>query len=148
MGSPTLKDLTKAFPKIDPEKLRELAEALAKPDKVAEDDDDFVKAVDEAMEKANEVLDGHGVEAAAGEGSDLGKYWRDTILLYVNLGDTYDTTVCFDPDEEDFFVGSWGDFIEEWEKEDDEDEDEEEEDDEEEEEEESEEEDAETEEAE
>lgn len=139
MSSPTIKELAEAFPKINSGKLKELADALAYPDKVAEDDNEFVKAVDEAMDKANEVLDGHGVESVAGEGSDLGKYWRDTILLYVNLGDTYDTTVCFDPDEEEFFIGSWGDFFEKWEQEDDDEEDEEEE---------SEEEDAETEEAE
>jgi hypothetical protein len=144
MSSPTLKDLIEAFPKIDKSKLKELVEVLSAPDALAENDDEYLKAVDEAMEKANEILDGHGVEAAQGEGSNLGKYWRDTILVYVNLGDTYDTTICYDPDEEEFIVGSWGDFIEAWEQEDD-DEDEEEDV---EEEEDSEEEDAETEEAE
>src|SRR5258706_13419885 len=118
MSSPTFKELTKAFPKVDSGKLEELADVMSNLDNVADDDNKFVKAVDEAMDKANEVLDGHGVEAIAGEGSDLGKYWRDTILLYVNLGDTYDTTICFDPDEEEFFIGSCGAFFEEWEKED------------------------------
>jgi len=87
------------------------------------------------MEAANEILDGHGVEGARGEGANLGKYWRDTILLYVNMGDTYDATILFDPDEEEFSIGSWGDFIEEWEQEEEEDEDGEEEEDEDEEEE-------------
>lgn len=121
MGSPDLKELTKEFPEIDSGKLRELADALARPDEVSENDDEFLGAVNDAMEEANKILDGHGVEGVSGEGADLGKYWRDTILLYVNLGDTYDKTICYDTDEEDFIVGSWGDFIEKWESEEEED---------------------------
>ncbi len=124
MSSPTEKEILKAFPKLDASKAAELAAALAAPDKVSENDDEFVKAIDDAMDKANEILDGHGIEAAKGEGSNLGSYWRDTILVYVNLGDTYDTTILFDPDEEEFSIGSWGDFVENWENEGDEDEEE------------------------
>ncbi len=127
MSSPTEKEILKAFPKLDAGKASALALALAAPGKVSDNDDDFVKAVDEALEKANEILDGNGVEAAQGDGSNLGPYWRNTILVYVNLGDTYDKTILFDPDEEEFSIGSWGDFVEEWENEDDEEDDEEEE---------------------
>jgi hypothetical protein len=127
VSSPTESEILKAFPKLDASKAAELAAALAAPDKVSENDDEFVKAIDDAMDKANEILDGHGIEAAKGEGSNLGSYWRDTILVYVNLGDTYDKTILFDPDEEEFSIGSWGDFVEEWENEDDEEDDEEEE---------------------
>lgn len=150
MGSPTDKEILKAFPDLDAAKAKDLAVALARPDELSESDDDFLKAVDEAMDAANDALGGHGVESVSGKGSNLGKYWRDTILLYVNLGDTYDTTICFDPDEEDFFVGSWGEFLEEWEQseEDEEDGEDEESEDEEGDGKESEEEDAETEEAE
>lgn len=126
MSSPTEKEIVKAFPDLDATKAKELVDALAAPGKVSDNDDEFVKAVDEAMEKANEILDGHGVEGASGDGADFGPYWKDTILVYVNLGDTYDTTILFDPDEEEFSVGSWGDFVEEWENQDDEDEEEEE----------------------
>ena len=141
MSSPTAKEIRKAFPDLDDEAVKELVEVLERPDKVdAENkshwDDAYLRAVDKAMEEANEILGGHGVEAVPGEGADNGKYWRDTIALYVNLGDTYDTTVMYDTETEEFFVGSWGDFLEEWEKDqedDDEDEEEEEEEDEEEE---------------
>ncbi len=121
MSSPTAKEISKAFPKLGEAKAKELAEALAHPFKVDEEsegrfDDDFLKAVDDAMDAANDVLDGYGVEAVQGEGADLGRYWRDTIALYVNLGDTYDTTILFDTDREEFLIGSWGDFLEDWEK--------------------------------
>lgn len=149
-NAPKFDELRKAFPDIDSKKLEDLAAELACPDNTSRDDDEFLEAVNDAMDAANKILDGHGVEGVSGEGADLGKYWRDTILLYVNLGDTYDKTVCYDTDEEEFFIGSWGDFIEKWESEEEDDDKEEEEEEEEdaEEGEESEEEDAEAEEAE
>lgn len=120
---PSEAEIRKAFPKLG-FKARELAQAL----EAAFDDDADDDAVDEAMETANKLLDGHGVEGIQGEGAYVDKYWRDTILLYVNLGDTYDTTICYDTEAEAFFIGSWGDFYEEWEREGDDEEEEEEED--------------------
>lgn len=121
-NSPSAREIAKAFPKLGEEKAKELANALARPFEVDEEiesgfDDDFLKAVDDAMDDANDVLDGHGVEGLPGEGADIGRYWRDTIALYVNLGDTYDRTILFDTDNEEFLIDSWGDFLEEWEKE-------------------------------
>ncbi len=120
MSSPSAKDLLKDFPKIGQDKADELAKRL-KEALVSEDED----AIDDAMDFANEVLDGNGVEGVKGEGADVDKYWRDTILLYVNQGDTYDTTVMYDTENEEFVIGSWGDFVEQWENEDDEDDEEE-----------------------
>jgi len=133
---PSEEEIRKAFPKLDSGKAHELAEALEAAFAENADED----AVDEAMETADEILGGHGVEGIQGEGAFIDKYWRDTILLYVNLGDTYDTTICYDTEEEAFFIGSWGDFYEKWSNEDDEEEGDEEEGEEEEEEEEAEEE--------
>ncbi len=115
---PSEEEIRKAFPKLSSGKVRELADALEAA--FAEDADE--DAVDDAMETADEILDGHGVEGVRGEGAFIDKYWRDTILLYVNLGDTYDTTICYDTEEEEFFIGSWGDFYEKWSNEDDEEE--------------------------
>lgn len=129
---PSEKEIKEAFPKLDSSKVSELFNILknaTSPD--AHDDDP-----DDAMEKANAILDGHGVEGIKAEdGYQVDRFWRDTILIYVNQGDTYETTICYDTEEGAFFVGSWGDFVEEWEKGGEEDEDEEEGEDEEEEEE-------------
>lgn len=124
---PSEKEIREAFPKLGALKAKQLFDAL----KGAFEEDAPEDAVDDAMEEVNKILDGHGVEAVNGEGVHIDKYWRDTILLYVNLGDTYDTTVCYDTEEETFFIGSWGDFLEKWEseEEDEEEEEEEEEDD-------------------
>lgn len=125
-GAPTAQEILEAFPKIGSGKAEELAELLEKA--LLSDEDD---AIDEALEAVNSAIDGHGVEGIQAEdGYKVDDYWRDTILLYVNMGDTYDTTICYDTEGEEFFVGSWGDFVEDWEKaedEDDEEEDEEEE---------------------
>ena len=68
--------------------------------------------IENAMEQANDVIDGFGVEAIKGDGP--GGYWQDTVLLYVNLGDTYDTTLCYDTNKKRFFVGDWGGWVEEF----------------------------------
>lgn len=60
---------------------------------------------DKALDQANRELDAHGVEAIWGEGIF-------PALLYVNRGDTYDTTLCYDSAEGRFFVGSWGGWVE------------------------------------
>ncbi len=143
MSSPNAKELLKAFPSIGDGKADELATKL----QAAVDSDD-PNEIDKVMDFANGELDGHGVESIGGEDYQVDKYWMDTILLYVNLGDTYDTTLLYDTENNEFSIGSYGDFIEEWEKEEDDEEEDDEEGDEGEEDEESEEEDAKTEEAE
>lgn len=125
--SPSVKEIQKAFPKLGPTKAKELADAL---EEATEGDD--VESIDKAMEKANDLLGGHGVEAAQEEGTHVDRYWRDTVCLYVNLGDTYDTTILYDTEEDEFSIGSWGDFIEAREGEDEDDDEEEEEEEEEE----------------
>ena len=105
--SPSANDIKKAFPRLGSMKAKELADAL---EKATESDD--IESIDEAMEKANEILGGHGVSSAQEDGTHVDRYWRDTVLLYVNLGDTYDTTILYDTEEDEFSIGSWGDFIE------------------------------------
>lgn len=69
-------------------------------------------SVDAALEDANEVLGGYGVEAVPCETCPTDSYYQDKIALYVNMGDTYSATIVYDTVEEEFFVGSWGDFYE------------------------------------
>lgn len=47
--------------------------------------------------------------------------WCDAVgedgVQYLNLGETYEPTVCFRSDTERFFVSAWGDAFELWEQE-------------------------------
>jgi len=70
--------------------------------------------IDEALDYANEILGGHGVESVQVEDYQVDRYYYNIILLYVNRGDAYAITLCYDTEEHEFFVGSWGDWYEEW----------------------------------
>lgn len=54
----------------------------------------------------NEVLGGYGAEALWGR--------RVTVpaAVYVNMGDTYITTLLFDYEKDTWYLTSWGDWIE------------------------------------
>lgn len=115
MANPTEKELHEAFPRLSEEDAKDLAgaiQAAEHPQYVQEGD----MSIDDALEMANTMLSGSGVESLQPEGAWVDRYYREAILLYVNLGDTYDNTIWFDTDQGEFGVGSWGDFYEEWEQ--------------------------------
>lgn len=89
--------------KIDPASAHTLAAEL----KAAAGDHE---AVDRVMDKVNQKLNAHGVEAIEGKWHD--RYYMNIVLLYVNRGDTYDATLLYDTEKEKFSVGSWGDWVE------------------------------------
>jgi hypothetical protein len=66
--------------------------------------------VDMALDNINAILKGYGTEAARDNGWD--RYYHDIGLLYINLGDTYTTTVLYDTRKERFYVTSLGNIIE------------------------------------
>ena len=57
--------------------------------------------VRDALERANAAMNGHGVE---------GLYPNFPNFYYVNMGDTYSTTLCFTG--KSFYIGTWGDWVE------------------------------------
>jgi hypothetical protein len=61
----------------------------------------------------NEIMSGYGVEGIE-VSSDFFQhfYYGNCIASYINLGDTYTTTVLFDHRTEKFYIISWGDFYE------------------------------------
>jgi hypothetical protein len=63
------------------------------------------------MDLANELLDGHGIEAIRGE-YHVDNYYFDTVALYVNMGDTYNATLFYETDTGRFKVTTMGDWVE------------------------------------
>lgn len=66
--------------------------------------------IDEALDAINKTLGGYGVEAIVDNGWD--RYYQDLGVLYVNMGDTYCQTVCYDTRKEKWLVCSVGDLVE------------------------------------
>ena len=64
------------------------------------------------MEALNQVLGGFGVEAIQPDGAYVDSFWRDTVALYVNNGDTYKPTVLYNTCKANFRLTSWGDYVE------------------------------------
>jgi hypothetical protein len=62
----------------------------------------------ERLEKAlNEILEGYGSEAIFSSDNQT-----VPCFTYVNLGDTYTTTLIRDYDKETWIISSWGDYLE------------------------------------
>lgn len=64
------------------------------------------------MSMLDELLEGHGVEVICVGGEWVDSYHHDIVASYVNMGDTYDTTVVLDHRSGRYLVTSWGDFVE------------------------------------
>lgn len=71
-----------------------------------------LRRVYDAMEFADEVLDGHGVEDVA-LATRRGGTRR---AVYIEMGDTYNTTLAYDREVDRFLVTTWGDIVEGWER--------------------------------
>lgn len=73
--------------------------------------------VDRALAEADQILEGHGVEAIrgnvlrGGERHDT-RYYGDILALHVNMGDTYVPTIIYDVGTDRFYAMSWGDWVE------------------------------------
>lgn len=72
------------------------------------------KEVDTALDLANTLLTGHGVESIRDD--EWERYYLDIGLLYVNMGDPYRTTILYDTRSQRFSIGAWGVVVERQEK--------------------------------
>ena len=63
-------------------------------------------AIEPIMERARELIRGFDLQVLWGGRT----YWPR--LEYVNMGETYAATICYDRAKDEFFVGSWGDEVE------------------------------------
>jgi hypothetical protein len=64
--------------------------------------DMMVMGAPRILQMADSMMNGHGVERIPGRPG----------LMYVNMGDTYDTTLVYDYKTNRFVVSSWGDIVE------------------------------------
>ncbi len=131
---PSAKSLTAAFRDLSSKD----ANAIRKLCKVADDDPDLEELIDEKHPKTeayvqqmhsspynsrmwrrtvvlhaiNNLVDGHGVEPLGPVAMSGPPY------EYINMGDTYDTTLIYKKDSDRLSIGNWGDIAErhpEWE---------------------------------
>lgn len=63
-----------------------------------------------ALDAISDIVGGIGVEAVYPPGG-----WAAPLLLYINMGDPYDITVCYERQADKYFVGAWGDWVEDYE---------------------------------
>ena len=94
--------LTAAFPDLAFNEIQSI-QALMRVTLTPED-------VDRTLELVNKLLNAYGIEAI--RDGDWEEYYLDIGVLYVNMGDTYDTTILFDTRTERYLLSSWGDYVE------------------------------------
>ena len=65
------------------------------------------KSVDEKLEKWSKAHNGFGVEAFRDyTGKFFDRYYGSTVLLYVNVGDSYDETLAYCVVNDRFYIGN------------------------------------------
>ena len=62
------------------------------------------------MEALDECLNCFGVECS--EGRYIDHYHQNIQIEYLNLGDSYDTTIIYDNERQCYVLDSWGNFVE------------------------------------
>jgi len=99
---PTKKNLLANFRDLEEWQAKVLSNALV-PGTHREDE--------ESMELANRLLEGFGVEAVTGE-HWVDSYYGNIVAEYVNTGDTYNATILHDTVKDEFWLTTFGDFVE------------------------------------
>ena len=59
----------------------------------------------------NQEIEGFGVEAIEAEG-EWDRYYGPIVALYINMGDTYATTLLYDVERDSWYITSCGDWVE------------------------------------
>ena len=66
--------------------------------------------IDIALDEINALISGYGVEVLTDNQWD--RYYANAGVLYVNQGDSYAPTVCYDTRKQRWLICSWGALIE------------------------------------
>lgn len=72
---------------------------------------------EQIMEALNELLECYGVEGLRVEGAWIDNEHGDIVAHYLNTGDAYTETVLYDPMKDEFVLTTYGDWLDEWERE-------------------------------
>ncbi len=69
-------------------------------------------SVSAVLERANRALSAHGVESILRDDREwVDRYFGDTRLLYVNMGDAYIDTIAYDVAKKKFIIRSWNELV-------------------------------------
>jgi hypothetical protein len=69
------------------------------------------REIDDVMDVIDNLISGYGVEVIRSNNIN-NKYWIDVVATYINLGDTYKTTILYDVINNEFLCISYGNWIE------------------------------------
>lgn len=64
----------------------------------------------DALDEISKVLEGYGVAVLTD--NELDSFYCNAGVLYVNMGDSYAPTVCYDTRKKKWMVCSWADLVE------------------------------------
>lgn len=92
--------------RVDHEVARDVRQALERAEALGSG-----RAVERALDDISRLIGGHGVEVINGEHHRAG-YWADAVVVYVNQGEVYESTVIYDTQRDVWEVISWGDWVE------------------------------------
>lgn len=98
MGYERIKNLEKIF-KISREEAKEIDSLMTGIRKVSGN------KVDKMLKRINKLIGGYGVEPIRNES-------QETVALYINMGNTYDTTILFNRKTKMPMITTMGDFVE------------------------------------
>lgn len=128
MRAPSVKKLTEAFRDLTPaeaKQIRAFAKAVDDPEKLeklvekvpvteayvrqmySSPYDSYMWRVTVALHAINEIVGGFGVEPLGESDTRHGPPFE-----YINMGDTYATTLIYDRDKDRLFIGTMGDVVE------------------------------------
>lgn len=71
--------------------------------------------IDDLLTQAKSIIEGEGVESITAEDVYVNSYYRDIIALYINKGDSYDTTILYDTYMNRVEIVAWASWYEWWE---------------------------------
>lgn len=67
---------------------------------------------DTILKEVNILIEGYGLEAITIESAYIDNYYYDIVAVYINTGDTYNSTIVHDSKTGRFLLTTMGDFYE------------------------------------
>ena len=99
MRLPSIKTITSNFPDLSKEDVKKVRELLEK---------HYYRPI-VCLKKIDKIIKGHGLEYIA-DVKDDGIYFNG--VDYINTGDNYTSTFCYDYSKDRLFISCWGDVVE------------------------------------